>query len=54
MGEGRYKELEQWAKKRSISVRGYHGTGLDGNNCKAFFRASNDLHLLIGAEYSAP
>ena len=53
MGEGRYKELERWAKKRSISVRGYHGTGLDGNNCKAFFRASKDLHLLIGAEPDA-
>ena len=54
MGEARYKELEKWAAKRSISIRGYHGSGLNGNNCKNFFKASKDLYLLIGDKTAAP
>ena len=39
--------------KRSISIRGYHGSGLNGNNCN-FFKASKDLYLLIGDKTTAP
>ena len=53
IGEGRYRELVKWASKRSISIRGYHGSGIDGNNCKNFFKASKDLHLLLGPETDA-
>ena len=54
LGEERYPELLQWSRQRSISIRGYHGTGLDGNNSKNFFKASKDLHLLLDQETSVP
>ena len=54
MGEERYEELVAWCRPRSISIRGYHGTGLDGNNLKNFFKASKDLGLLLGVEKASP
>jgi hypothetical protein len=54
LGEARYPELVAWCRIRSITIRGYQGSGLDGNNCKAFFKASKDLGLLLGAETAAP
>ena len=43
-----------WCKSRSITIRGYQGSGLDGNNSKNFFKASHDLALLLGAETATP
>ena len=54
LGESRYEELLQWSRQRSVTIRGYHGSGLDGNNCKNFFKASKDLHLLLGSDISMP
>ena len=49
-----YPELVDWCKSRSITIRGYQGSGLDGNNSKNFFKASHDLALLLGAETATP
>ena len=54
LGESRYEELLQWSRQRSITIWSYHGSGLDGNNCKNFFKASKDLHLLLGSDISVP
>jgi hypothetical protein len=54
LGEDRYPELVAWCRTRSITIRGYQGSGLDGNNCKAFFKASTDLGLLLGEATAAP
>ena len=54
LGESRYPELVQWSRQRSISIRGYHGTGLDGNNSKNFFKASKDLNLLLDQKAATP
>ena len=54
LGDGRYEELVQWCSHRSITIHGYHGSGLDGGNSKNFFKASKDLHLLLGQHTAAP
>ena len=54
LGESRYEELLQWSRQKSVTIQGYHGSGLDGNNCKNFFKASKDLHLLLGSDISMP
>ena len=54
LGDNRYQELVDWCRTRSITIRGYQGSGLDGNNSKQFFKASKDLSLLLGKETAAP
>ena len=54
LGPDRYQELLDWCHTRSVSIRGYQGSGLDGNNSKDFFKASKDLHLLVGQETAVP
>ena len=54
LGEQRYPDLLLWCRARSITIRGYHGTGLDGGNSKNFFKASKDLGLLFEEDKSAP
>ena len=54
LGESRYPELVQWSRQRSVSNRGYHGIGLDGNNSKNFFKASKELNLLLDQKAATP
>ena len=48
------QQLLDWCRTRSITIRGYHGSGLDGGNSKNFFKASKDLGLLLGESTAAP
>ena len=54
LGENQHNVLLNWSRTRSITVRGYQGTGLDGGNSKNFLKASKDLHIILAEKNAAP
>ena len=47
LGPGNFKQLEDWCRHRGVTIHGYQGGGLDGNNSKQLLRKSTELDQLL-------
>lgn len=47
LGTKSFKQLEDWCRHRGITIHGYQGGGLDGNNGKKFLSRCKDLGELL-------
>ena len=47
IGDDNYQQLVDWCRNRGITIHGYQGGGLDGNNSKKFLSRSMELDQLL-------
>ena len=54
LGTDRYELLVDWCRHRGVTIHGYQGTGLDGNNSKKFLSCSKELEQLLPENAAMP